>query len=116
MDISSIEACENDITERDIPAFNVLLKQLNANAPVVEFEAVNRVVQKGGVILTLRDASRGGTLIGMGTLLPILKYYYSYGNIEDVVVDELYRRCHLGRSIVVGLILKSQGLIKNMGG
>lgn len=97
---------ENDIVAEDIFELNQLLKQMNPEAPIVDFEVAKEVMQKS-IIVTLRDPAKENKLIGMGTLIPILKLFTLCGAIEDVVVDESYRGDGLGKRIIE--ILKNKG-------
>lgn len=105
MEQLDIKIGENDIEVSDVPALNCLSKQLNSMAPVVGFDIVSGIMQRG-TILTLRDIAKDNVLMGMGTLITIQKLFTICGSIEDIVVDEPYRGRGWGRIIVERLVNK----------
>lgn len=102
-----IKTGENDLKEADIDSINLLLKQLNPDSPVVDFERIKEVMCFS-TIITLRDSSKSDSLVGMGTLVPIRKLFSFCGTIEDIIVKEGYRGQGLGKKITEDLIVKAR--------
>lgn len=107
MDLEGISINENDLRPEDLPAVSVLLGQLSSQAREADFLSVEETM-RGGTIVTLRDGSDGGRLIGMGTLVFVRKVTVLSGVIEDVVVDEAYRGRGLGKAVLEALVRKSR--------
>jgi GNAT superfamily N-acetyltransferase len=100
---------ENDLRASDMQALNELLKQLNPEANEMSHKKVKEVMRHG-VIVSLRDAKKENSLIGMGTLLPLRKLFAFCGSIEDVVVSADYRGQGLGKKIMQTLLDKGKSL------
>lgn len=107
---TDIKSAQNDFKEADMEKINALLKQLKKSSPELAWSDVCKVMDSGGMIFSLRDASRGNALIGMGTLIPVRKLFSFCGSVEDVVVDEGYRGQGLGRKIMKEIIKEARDL------
>jgi ribosomal protein S18 acetylase RimI-like enzyme len=106
---SCIKISENDIEVNDVSALNRLLRQLNPDSLDIGFKNFSDIMQTS-TIITLRDTNKDNVLVGMGMLLAIRKLYYSFGSIEEVVVDKSYRGLGLGKAIVKRLVNRGRYL------
>lgn len=100
---------ENDIKASDVIGLNLLLKQLNPEAPEQDMDGIDDFMKKG-LIITLRDVSRGGVLIGIGTIVPVPDLLHLSGNIGSKVVDSEYRGQGLSKNIMKAILQKGKEL------
>lgn len=109
-----IEYFENDILDADVYRLNDLLQQLNPLLSKVNFKRVEEVMRKE-YIFSARDTSKKdnnskGELVGMATLIPLVKLVAFFGNVENVVVDAKYRGQGIGKELIKRIIDKGKML------
>ena len=83
---------------------NNLLKQLRSSVDeqVGTLDELEGLVKNGhAVVMVVKDGPR---IVGMGTLFILANVGLKSGDIEDVVVDEVYRRQGLGKGIMSALV------------
>jgi N-acetylglutamate synthase-like GNAT family acetyltransferase len=109
-----IQLFENDLEEKDLENINKLLNQLNSNLRNVSWNRVAELMGKS-YIFSARDLSRSennskGELIGMASLIPIVKLAAFFGNVEDVIVFEEYRGQGIGKELMKRIVEKGKEL------
>lgn len=90
----------------DVSMINRLLRQLSSKSLEVDLPTIIRVLHNGAMVVA-RDLDRHGEIIGMGTIIFGYKLTANFASIEDVVVDEDYRRKGLGETITRALLEKA---------
>lgn len=110
----TIAISENDLEEKDLANVNQLLFQLNPELLPVSWARVADLMQKG-FLFSARDSdltssNPKGDLVGMISLIPVVKLAASLGNIEDFVVLENYRGRGIGKRLMTEAMKKAKNL------
>jgi ribosomal protein S18 acetylase RimI-like enzyme len=81
---------------------NRLFLQLSSSGRQITLTDLRKTLSnKDLYVIVLRDKNR---IIGMGSIMMIRYLFGLWGNIEDVVVDQEYRRQGLGKKLMKKLI------------
>lgn len=102
------------LDRNDITSINDLLQQLSPNPARenVRFEHLMNVARTSRLLVARNDTR----IIGMGTLVPVIKPTGRDGYIEDVVVDQSYRGQGIGEVLTQELIDEARRLrLDNIG-
>ena len=107
----------NQIKWEDVGQINDLLKQLSPKSMPVGWTKIQRIMKKGWIVSARKESPEAlaaypnGKLIGIAILVaPPEKLTGYFSIIEDVVVDERYRRRGIGTKLVEILISKGRKL------
>lgn len=94
-----------EINQHDLEDINALLPQLSERARVLNFRALNAVLEHGYFLI-----ARDTRIVGTATLVPVIIPMVRSGRIEDVVVDRNWRGCGIGKTLIEHLLKKAREL------
>lgn len=110
--MSNICYFENNLILRDydVEKINNLLKQLSPNAKEVTLRDIREVRANGFIFFAVSLLHPEGSIVGMATLTKVYKPTAFFGTMEDVVVDEKYRKMGIGTAPIDRLVRKAAQL------
>lgn len=88
------------ISHSDVENINKLLVELSQNAKQVEMEDVVSIARDNHLFI----ATDGGSIVGIATLITFQKLTGLVGDVEDVVVSNVYRGAGIGKKLMNILI------------
>ncbi|HVM90608.1 MAG TPA: GNAT family N-acetyltransferase [Verrucomicrobiae bacterium] len=91
------------VDERDVVHVQSLLTQLSKNAPVHSLKSLREVMRSHMIFVARDTRDAHHPIIGMATLVIIRQLVGVRGRVEDVVVDEAYRRHGVARMLMQNL-------------
>jgi ribosomal protein S18 acetylase RimI-like enzyme len=100
----------SNLNQQDILKINALLALLSPrHANDCDIARLSRILSLGGNFIVARDTEQGNVIVGITTLICIVKPTGDYAEIQDVVVDEGCRGKGIGRAIMVRAIEIARG-------
>jgi len=86
-------------TPQDVEELNHLLQQLSKTARSVDHEKLTNIL-KETTIFVARDTENKNKMVGTATLTHITKLTADFGTLEDVVIDENYRKQGIATQLI----------------
>ncbi len=91
-----------NVTTKALEEMNILLPQLSKNAKPLTYASLLEVIQdSAATLLVVKDGVR---IIGTGTLLVFHNPIGKWASLQDVIIDEAYRRQGLGEKLMKHMI------------
>lgn len=101
----------SEVTDEVVQAFQRLLPQLTRSNPPPTWEDLLEMAQSDQVFVFLaRDSEQKAKIIGSATLATYLTPTGRHGWIEDVVVDQDYRRQGIGNALTEACLDQARAL------
>ena len=89
------------LSSTDVTGFNNLLSQLSDHAPMLTGEQIIEITGHSTILLTFND---DGVIVGTATLAILHKPMGLEGHLEDLVVDESFRKRGIGTALIEQII------------